>query len=156
MRHRITPLFLFVALACATDTTAPEGDVAFDRIDGAAAGGRSLMVELSGDQEVPPRNTPATGTLYATLNPGRGELCYVLTAQDLLGSLTGSHIHRAPAGTNGPVVVPLLVPEGGSSTDCVAVDRELLLEILRAPEAFYVNVHTTTYPAGEIRAQLHW
>lgn len=157
MRHRITPLLLVAAFACATDsTTAPEGDAAFDRVPGADAGGRGLMVELSGDQEVPARTTPATGTLHATLNPGLGQLCYELTAQDLLGTLTGSHIHRAPAGVNGPVVIPLMVPTGGSSSDCVDVDRALLWEIWRAPEQFYVNVHTVVYPGGEIRAQLHW
>src|SRR5690606_30970481 len=142
MRHRLTPLLLVATFACAGDTTtAPESrDAAFDRVPGADTGGRGLMVELSGDQEVPPNLSPATGTLHMTLNPGLDRLCYELTAQDLLGGLTGSHIHRAPAGVNGPVVVPLLVPAGGSSSDCVDIDSALLWEIWRAPENFYVNV----------------
>lgn len=159
MRHRITPLLLFAAFACAGDsTTAPQaGDLAFDRIDGAPAGGRGLMVELSPDQEVPPVfNSQGSGTFHMTLNPGRAELCYVLTAQDLLAPAAAAHIHRAPAGVAGPVVVPLTAPTAGSSTGCVTIDGELLREIWNAPEQFYVNVHTPAHPPGEIRAQLHW
>ena len=158
MRLRITPLLLFAAFACADSTTAPEArDLAFDRIDGAPAGGRGLMVELSPDQEVPgPVISDGSGTFHMTMNPGLGLVCYVLTAQDLVAPAVAAHIHRAPVATVGPVVVPLLAPAEGSSTECREIDGDLLREIFNDPTQFYVNVHTPVYPGGEIRAQLHW
>jgi hypothetical protein len=34
------------------------------------------------------------------------------------------------------------------------VDREEILEIIQEPEEYYVNVHTTEFPAGAVRGQL--
>lgn len=39
-------------------------------------------------------------------------------------------------------------------TGCVRAARPLLVAILRDLAAYYVNVHTTQYPAGAIRGQL--
>jgi len=68
--------------------------------------------------------------------------------------VVAAHIHSAPAGVNGPIVVPLVPPTSGSSSDCASVDRDLVLAILQHPENYYVNVHTTEYPGGAIRGQL--
>ena len=155
MRHRIAP-FLLLVLACSADAaTDPEAaGPALDRVPAASNGGRGITVTLSGAEEVPARDTPATGTFHLTLNPGLDLLCYELTASGLLGSVTGAHIHRAPAGANGGVLVPLIAPADGSSGECRSIDDALLWEIWRTPEAFYVNVHSTVFPGGEIRAQL--
>ena len=69
----------------------------------------------------------------------------------------GVHIHKAPAGANGPIVVGLLPagkPTAPTESGCVAADRMLILQIMRDPEAYYVNVHTTQFPGGAIRGQL--
>ncbi len=65
--------------------------------------------------------------------------------------MTGAHIHEAPAGVAGPIVVPLSPPVGDG---CVPASRELIKEIRKNPESFYVNVHTAGRPAGAIRGQL--
>jgi hypothetical protein len=158
MRHRITPLIvLFAALACSGDA-GPEGDPldpAFARVPDASWGGRGITVTLSGDQESTPNASDATGTFHMTLNPGLDKLCYHLTATGLEGgNLTGAHVHKGDVGVAGPVRVPLAVPTGGESGGCVDIADELLWDIWENPEDFYVNVHTQTYPAGEIRAQL--
>lgn len=67
---------------------------------------------------------------------------------------TAAHIHRAPAGQAGPVVVTLSAPTEGMSSGCADVDSELVMEIQQYPEMFYVNVHNAAYPAGEVRGQL--
>ncbi|MFF2390843.1 CHRD domain-containing protein [Agromyces sp. NPDC058104] len=85
-----------------------------------------------------------------------GMLCYTLTAEGLTTPAVAAHIHVAPRNVNGPVVVPLVV-EGStefSVTECTTASDALLDAISASPRAYYVNVHTTRYPGGEIRGQL--
>lgn len=121
------------------------------------AAGRPLFAVLEGVEEAPgPGDPDGSGSAFLTINVGQREVCFTLGVEDILLPATGAHIHRAPPGEPGPVVVPLTPPgTTGSSAGCVRVeDRDLLLEILRNPEEYYVNVHTTDFPAGAVRGQL--
>ncbi|HBA91321.1 MAG TPA: CHRD domain-containing protein, partial [Anaerolineaceae bacterium] len=100
-----------------------------------------------------PGDPDGTGTAFFTFNPGQGEICFVLTVENI-DSATASHIHRAPADVAGPVVVPLTPPTTGSSSGCTAVDPGLIMQILQFPDQYYVNVHNPAFPAGAVRAQL--
>lgn len=115
----------------------------------AAAGGQPFHTVLSGANEVPPADPDGTGTATITINRGEGQVCWSITAENI-GPFTGAHIHRAPAGANGPVVVPLSLGTGCDDD----VDRELAKDIAKNPENYYVNVHTTEFPGGAIRGQL--
>ncbi|MGH3736369.1 MAG: CHRD domain-containing protein [Micromonosporaceae bacterium] len=118
-------------------------------------GGRPLSAELDGAQEVPnPGDPDGSGTAVLKVNPGQTEICYTLTVADV-DNVTAAHIHRAPAGSPGPVVVPLVAPTTGTSTACATVSRELGLNILMHPSNYYVNVHSQAFPAGAVRGQLH-
>jgi hypothetical protein len=119
-----------------------------------ANGGRPLSTVLAGANEVPgPGDPDGTGVFSMTANSGQEEICYELSVANIAPA-TAAHIHRAPAGVPGPVVVPLVAPTNGSSSACASVPRDLVKEIRKNPEAFYVNVHNAMFPAGAIRGQL--
>lgn len=117
-------------------------------------GGRPFTVSMSGAEEAPgPGDPDGSGTAVLTFNPGLGLVCWSLTAEGI-DPATAAHIHRAPAGTAGAVVVPLSPPTSGESSGCAEADSQLILDIIQHPEDFYVNVHNPAYPAGAIRGQL--
>lgn len=122
--------------------------------------GRPLSATLTGAAEVPgPGDTNASGTALITLNHGQGEVCFDLTWADIDGTVIAAHVHAAPAGVAGPVVVPLFIGSSLSGTDsasgCVSGVREDLIKAIRNdPGNYYVNVHSTVFPAGAIRGQL--
>ena len=120
------------------------------------AGGRPLTTTLTGAAERPgPGDPDGTGTATIRLNPGQGKVCFVLTASNIILPATGAHIHIAPVGSPGPIVVPLVAPDAtGVSGGCVSAPRDLIMAILLDPSAYYVNIHTTDFPAGAIRGQL--
>jgi len=137
------------AAACAAATILLAPSVAT-----AADGGKPVDVTMTGTAEAPgPGDPDGMGTAEFRINPGKHRVCYTLTVSGL-GPVTASHIHIAPVGVPGPVVVPLDPPTTGTSSGCADVTRELALDLIRNPTAYYVNVHTTEFPAGAIRAQL--
>jgi CHRD domain len=119
-----------------------------------AHGGAPVSTEMTGAAEVPgPGDPDGTGTASFTINPGLGELCFELTVQNIAPA-TAAHIHVAPAGVAGPVIVPLTPPTNGSSSGCREISRELALAIIQNPDAYYANVHNADFPAGAVRGQL--
>jgi hypothetical protein len=76
-----------------------------------------------------------------------------------IGTPTAADIHAAGRGADGPVVVPLFTtprPAGGFASGSVTVTDSTLLAALRSdPSGFYTELHTTDFPNGAARAQLH-
>jgi hypothetical protein len=117
-------------------------------------GGRPISVAMTGAAERPgPGDPDGTGTATFRVNPGQGEVCYTLSVQNIEAA-TAAHIHRAPPTSAGPIVVHLNAPTNGQSSGCASVSRTLAKELIQTPEAFYVNVHNTPFPAGAVRGQL--
>jgi len=150
LRNIVLPLallLLFAGLAFASPAAAAI-------IDTGEQGGRPISVIMLGANEAPgPGDPDGSGTAFFTLNQGQGEICFELTVTGV-DPITASHIHRAPAGSPGPVVVPLTPPTSGSSSGCVSVDPDLIKEIRQFPDRFYVNVHNPAFPPGALRGQL--
>jgi len=120
----------------------------------AADGGRKFTTTLTGAAEVPgPGDPDGTGTATVTLNHGQGTVCWEITVSGI-DAATRAHIHEAPLGVAGPIVVPILEPGIGSLSGCTEVDRELIKDIIQHPEEYYVNVHNAAFPAGAVRGQL--
>jgi hypothetical protein len=122
---------------------------------GAAATGTKLFTTLSGAEEADAQGNvgvgdpDGTGTAALRLNQGQGRVCWTVTWKNI-SAPTMAHIHKAPAGVPGPVVVPL-DPIGSG---CATVDKALVKAIRQNPTAYYVNVHNEDFPAGAIRGQL--
>ena len=122
----------------------------------AKKGGVKLSTTLTGAAEVPgPGDPDGAGTASIRLRVGQGQVCHSITVSNITLPASAAHIHRGAAGVAGPVVVTLITPDAdGSVAGCVAAPRALVKEILKNPAAFYVNVHTSDFPAGAVRGQL--
>jgi len=114
-----------------------------------------LVTKMDGSQEAPPVPTPGTGT-GDFVRTAPDTLDYTYTYQDLIGMGTAAHIHKAPPGVPGPIVIPLDSPTGhsGSVSGTAVADPALLDDICANPGEYYINVHTDVYPGGEIRGVL--
>ena len=106
--------------------------------------------DLAATNEVPPNTTGYTGTATINVNTVSFEVCVNATT-NIPGSdpIILQHIHQAPAGVNGPIVIPF-----SSLNSCAHSTGELVANIVADPAGFYFNVHTQAFPAGAIRGQL--
>jgi hypothetical protein len=120
--------------------------------DGAQAETLMFHATLNAATEVPPKASPGTGTLEATLDTASKTLTYTTTYSGLTGPATMEHFHGpALAGVNAPVVVPFKDPASGSKGSTTLTDAQIA--DLQAGK-WYVNVHTAANPGGEIRGQV--
>ena len=110
-----------------------------------------IKVTLSGSQEVPPVTTSATGIATVTVNDDMTVSVSVTTTGIVA---TAAHIHMAPAGQNGGVIVPFT--KTGDNTWSAAPGAKLTEAQYAAFKAgnTYVNVHSAANPGGEIRGQI--
>ena len=111
-------------------------------------GGRPITVTMTGAAEVPgPGDPDGTGTARITLNPGKNQVCYELKV-DKIAAANMAHIHAGEAGKAGPPVVTL------TSKGCAPLEQERIMDILKNPDNYYVDVHNTEFPNGALRGQL--
>jgi len=141
----------------------------------------SVRAHLRGFQEVPVISTNATAEFRGTINPEDSELAYELEYSGLQGSVTQAHIHLGQksvtggimiwlcgtAANPGPAGTPICPSEGTVSRTVTAADvvntaagqgvsAGEFAEALRAIRdgVAYANVHSSTFPGGEIRGQI--
>ncbi len=114
------------------------------------AGGQLFVFHLAGAQEVPAVPSPASGGCFARLDAAAGELVLVCV-HDVVGP-TLMHVHRAPAGANGPVVFDLGNPASPVEAVWSGMTPADVADLLAGN--LYLNVHTGGRPEGEIRGQL--
>jgi hypothetical protein len=135
----------------------------------------SFSARLTGAQETPAVNTAATGRFSAELQDNDTALSFELSARGFndQNRITQAHIHIAPRGVPGSVVV-FLFPTSTNGTagnkgvdgrnfsvsgTVTAVDMvggatfAQLVQALRTGNA-YANIHTTNHGGGEIRGQI--
>ncbi len=128
----------------------------------------TLTASLSGLEEVPPNASPATG--FATLQIDIISRAWTLDISwgTLIAPMTVAHIHRAPIGVNGPVIIgldgsgspawPLFAPGSTSFNSGGALPAPFLWPASELQNLLdgntYINIHSQFFPGGEIRGQL--
>ena len=124
-RSQATTIKIAAAMTAANETPTPKGDV-----------------------------SAARGTFTGTLTKSGtgGTLSWRLDFSNLSANAIAAHIHVAARGTAGPVRVPLCAPCTSGVTGTATIDAAVLDAIQN--DRAYVNVHTPTNPAGEIRDQV--
>jgi hypothetical protein len=121
-----------------------------------------LHAKLTAKDETPPTTSAATGhTQVKVRNDGTIEFKTQINNRNNENFVAG-HIHQAPVGVAGPIVVPLFVPpapptslrqikQSGVATPNAGTTAA---DLCQDPGAYYVNYHTTVFPLGAIRGQL--
>lgn len=115
----------------------------------------SFKVALSGAQQVPPVQTSGSGTADLTYDPATRVLTWNITYSGLSAPATMAHFHGpAAAGANGPVTI-WLSQKGTAPESPIKGEATLTPEQAAQFTAgeWYINVHTSSHPAGEIRGQ---
>lgn len=107
---------------------------------------------LDGLQEVPPNASPATGAATVVLDMALLTVSWDVTFQGLVGVFTAAHFHHAPPGVNGPVIINMPLTGPGHLMGSSAITAFHASEMLAGN--IYVNIHSTTFPGGEIRGQV--
>ena len=163
---------LLVLFACESPDLSISSEIQ-DELSAAHGKPLNFTAHLSGSQEVPSNDTKATGQAKFQVSKDGLSISYKLIVANI-ENVTMAHIHLAPAGVNGPVVLWLypsappaqLIPgrSNGVLADGIATDTNLvgplagaslddLVEAIQNGNA-YVNVHTSQFPPGEVRGQI--
>ena len=114
-------------------------------------------VTLSGAQEVPPNGSPGTGIGSVELNGAETLIAARLSWSGLTSNASMAHIHGpAGPGVNAGILfgftgVPAATT-GSIPTQVFAITAAQVTQ-LKAGQ-FYFNVHSGTFPGGEIRGQI--
>src|SRR5712692_8303513 len=146
----------------------------------AGPGGKTIVHSdpLTGYQEATPAGVSSTGSgsFVASIDDIAGVIDYTLSYSDLEAPALVAHIHFGNRFTSGGVSAflcggggkPACPTLGGTVTGTIMAADVIgpaaqgiapgeLAELIRAIRAgvTYVNVHSTTFPAGEIRGQVN-
>jgi hypothetical protein len=145
--------------------------------NGNQSGHRDAKASLTGFAEVPAISTTGSGKLRLSVDAANTTITFELSYKDLQGgAVSAAHLHLGQKGVVGAVIADLC---GGSKPACPASPTATAItgtivaanvvgpaaqgiapgefaEVLRAIKAgmVYANVHTATYPSGEIRGQV--
>jgi len=153
MRRRLLSVSLVIGLLAALAWAGPAG---------AEEGTAEFQTRMTGRQEVPTSGDPdGVGHAFVEIGPDN-LICYKLVVRNV-DMPSAAHIHIGVRRQAGPIVVP----NGGVSLPGTWVATSTGAFVLKgcvtdsdaptirsAPEGFYVNVHTATFPGGAVRGQL--
>ncbi len=114
----------------------------------------SFYADMSADEESAVTESPGSARADLVLERSTLKLSWTLTFKDATSPATGAHIHgpQTPGGEAGIVID--LAPEGMTNPiEGSAILTEGTM-IYLVQDRLYINLHTTTYPAGELRGHI--
>lgn len=112
----------------------------------------TMKVDLTSAAAVPANTSPGKGTADVNFDTATKALTWKVTYSGLTGPATMAHFHGpAEAGKSAPIVVPFKDPSSGAEGSATLTDAQAA-DFLAGK--YYVNIHTATHPAGEIRGQV--
>ncbi len=94
-------------------------------------------------------SSTGTGTAWLHFGTSNDSAYYQVTFAGLANTYSGSHFHLAPGGT---VVKPIATSDSTTGSGAWAIPDSLAASALKG--SIYVNIHSTTFPAGDIRGTL--
>ena len=106
--------------------------------------------EITGDQETPDTGSPATGIGTFVIDTVANTVDFDISFSGLIAAETAAHIHKAPPGVPGGILVPLPIgsPKIGQFFYSEPDEADLLAGNM------YVNIHSLAFSGGEIRGQI--
>ena len=143
----------------------------FDRLFTVYEGGDQFAAELSASEEVPVNASTGGAVVRLMLNQD-GTLSYELRATAPIQNATQAHIHLGARDQNGPVVLflfGLVAPQNFNAGDLISTGTVADTNVIARPGftpsiqelvsrmrqgRAYANLHTTSFPGGEIRGQV--
>lgn len=163
---------LMLATATASIRAQPAAAATATTGGGAATsstGQQTFTATMTGSEEVPPKNTQATGSAKFVSSSDGNSMTYRIRVAHING-VTMAHIHSGGIGKNGPIVVALFKsatptgPMNGPLSQGTITSANLegplkgktisdLVKLINDGKA-YANVHTQQNPKGEIRGQI--
>lgn len=146
-----------------------------------ATNATAFSASLSGFNEVPLTIlSPGSGSIQLNIDRSASTVSYTLSYADTTTPVTQAHIHFGKKHTAGGVIaflcsnlpnppagIPACPQPGGTVSGTISASQVVPQEAQNIPagdfsalvsaivsETAYVNVHTTRFPAGELRGQL--
>jgi CHRD domain len=128
----------------------------------------TFNASLLTSNQVPPISTSGSGTGTFTFDTVAQNIAFNIGYSGLSSNAQMAHIHFAPVGVNGPIILPFSPnPTGTSGTlTGILTTADLINQASTGIVTFtdvynaalagnlYANLHTVNFPAGEIRGQL--
>lgn len=136
-QYRLIILACGASLACAAPTMAAMVE---------------LQADLKASNEVPPNESTGTGSVTASFDTDSNKLSWKGTVSGLSGPVTAAHFHAAEAGRNGAVAIAIIGVDKGSFEGSATLTDTQAEDLMTGK--WYVNIHTATHKAGEIRGQV--
>lgn len=119
-----------------------------------AAVATRLSATLSGTNEVPMNFSYASGSAVLGYDQASGTLSWSVSYDNLTGDVAGAHLH-GPAAEGENAGVEVNIGEAGLASPiqgAAQITPEQASALLGG--LWYVNIHSSTYPDGEIRGQV--